>query len=143
MILNDTRSQKYLSIFLGLIDVRRKGLHYINCGHVPPIVVRPGSDPIALTEGGMVIGLFEGVRFERGHARLQRGDIVVLCTDGITESMNAQHEEYGTDRLVECVLSVTDRSAAEIVSTVNADVTRFSRYGAHTDDKVMIAIKVT
>jgi sigma-B regulation protein RsbU (phosphoserine phosphatase) len=143
MILNDTRSQKYLSIFLGLIDVRRKGLHYINCGHVPPMVVRPGSDPIALTEGGMVIGLFEGVRFERGYARLQRGDIVVLCTDGITESMNAQHEEYGTDRLVECVLSVTDQSAAEIVSTVNADVTRFSRYGAHTDDKVMIAIKVT
>jgi sigma-B regulation protein RsbU (phosphoserine phosphatase) len=142
MILNDTRSQKYLSIFLGLIDIRRKGLHYINCGHVPPVIVRTGSDPVALTEGGMVIGLFESARFERGYTRLQRGDVLVLCTDGITESMDAQHEEYGTDRLVECVRTVQDKSAAEIVSAVSADVTRFSRYGAHTDDKVMIAIKV-
>jgi sigma-B regulation protein RsbU (phosphoserine phosphatase) len=142
MILNDTRSQKYLSIFIGLVDVRRKGLHYINCGHVPPVIVRPSHDPISLTEGGMVIGLFENARYQRGHAKLQRGDVLVLCTDGITESMNTLNEEYGTERLVECVQSTAGQTAAEIVTAVNTDVNRFSRHGTHLDDKVMIAIKV-
>ncbi len=142
MILNDTRSEKYLSIFIGLFDVRRKGLHYINCGHVPPMVVRPGSDPIPLTEGGMVIGLFESARYQRGHIKLQRGDVILLCTDGITEAMNTFHEEYGMERVLRTAQSVADRSAAEIVHEINADVERFSRHGTHLDDKVLIAIKV-
>jgi sigma-B regulation protein RsbU (phosphoserine phosphatase) len=142
MILNDTRSQKYLSIFIGLVDVRRKGLHYINCGHVPPVIVRPDHEPIPLTEGGMVIGLFENARYQRGHVKLQSGDILVLCTDGITESMNTLQDEYGIERVVRCIQGVADKSAAEIVSAVNADVARFSRHGTHLDDKVMITLKV-
>jgi sigma-B regulation protein RsbU (phosphoserine phosphatase) len=143
MILTDTRSQKYLSIFMGLIDVRRKGIHYINCGHVPPLVVHPGREPVTLSEGGMVIGLFENVQYERGHKPLQRGDVLILCTDGITESMNAFHEEYGADRIVQCVESVADRSAGEIVTALSTDVARFSRQGTHIDDKVTIIIKIT
>jgi sigma-B regulation protein RsbU (phosphoserine phosphatase) len=142
MILNDTRSQKSLSIFIGLVDVRRKGLHYINCGHVPPVIIRPNHEPIPLTEGGMVIGLFENARYQRGHAKLQSGDVLVLCTDGITESMNTLQDEYGIERVVQCIQSVADKSAAEIVNAVNADVARFSRHGTHLDDKVMIALKV-
>jgi len=142
MILNDTRSQKYLSIFMGLIDVRRKGLHYINCGHVPPVIIRPNHAPIPLTDGGMVIGLFENAHYERGHTRLQGGDVLILCTDGITESMDPQHEEYGAERLIQCVQGVGDHKAGEIVSFVSTDVARFSRHGTHVDDKVMIVIKV-
>ncbi len=143
MILNDTRAEKYLSIFLGLIDVRRKGIHFINCGHVPPAIVRPGQqDAIPLSDGGMVIGLFENAQYERGHAKFQKGDVLVLCTDGITESMDAQHEEYGSARLMETVRSVAERSAEEIVAAVSSDVARYSRQGTHIDDKVMIAIKV-
>ena len=142
MIINDTRSQKYLSIFIGLIDVRRKGLHYINCGHVPPVILRTGQDPIPLTEGGMVIGLFENARYQRGQTRLQRGDVLILCTDGITEAMDTFQEEYGMERVVRCAQGVAEKSAADIINEVNADVVRFSRHGTHVDDKVMIAIKV-
>ncbi len=95
-----------------------------------------------LKEGGMVIGLFENVPFERGHAKFQTGDILVLCTDGITESMNAQQDEYGLDRLVTSVREAAGNTAGEIVKTVSTDVARFSRDGTHLDDKVMIAIKV-
>ena len=142
MILTDTRSQKYLSIFIGLIDTRRKGLHYINCGHVPPVIVRPGQDNIHLTEGGMVIGLFENARYQRGQTKLQKGDILVLCTDGITESMDTMQEEYGTERMVQCVATAAEQKATEIISTLSADVARFSRHGTHIDDKVVIVVKV-
>ena len=142
MIINDTRSEKYLSIFIGLFDVRRKGLHYINCGHVPPVIIRTGEDPIPLTEGGMVIGLFDTARYQRGHIKLQRADVLVLCTDGITEAMDTFHEEYGMDRVVRTVQGVAEKSATDIVGAVNDDVVRFSRHGTHLDDKVMIVIKV-
>jgi serine phosphatase RsbU (regulator of sigma subunit) len=142
MILTHTRAGKYLSIFLGLIDLRRKGIHYINCGHVPPLIVRANQDPLQLTEGGMVIGLFENVPYDRGQAKFQSGDVLVMCTDGISEAMDAQHDEYGMERLASCIRQAAHGTAADIVNTVRADVVSFSREGTHIDDKVMIVIKV-
>jgi phosphoserine phosphatase RsbU/P len=142
MILHDTRGEKYMTMFMGLIDTRRKAIHYINCGHVPPVIVRPGSEPIELTEGGMVIGLFENVQFERGHIKFQTGDILLLCTDGITEAMDVKNDEFGLERLVASVSEMPDRKAKEIVLKVCNDVTEFSKGGTHMDDKVMLAIKV-
>ncbi len=142
MILTDTRAEKYLSLFMGLIDIRQKAIHYINCGHVPPVIVHPNLDAVPLTDGGMVIGMFENAPYQRGHAKLQHGDVLILCTDGITESMNAKDEEYGAERLVKRVREIADKKASEIVEAVSADVNRFSRQGTHVDDKVMIVIKV-
>ena len=142
MILHDTRGEKYMTMFMGLIDLRRKAIHYINCGHVPPVIVRPGSEPIHLTEGGMVIGLFEDVQYDRGHVKFQTGDVLLLCTDGITEAMDVDSEEFGTERLIASVNQVTDKKAKEIVLKVCDDVTVYSKGGTHMDDKVMLAIKV-
>jgi len=142
MILKDTRGEKYMTMFMGLIDTRRKAIHYINCGHVPPVIVRPGSEPLQLVEGGMVIGLFENVQFDRGHVKFQTGDILLLCTDGITEAMDVQSEEFGMDRVVTTVTQVPERKAKEIVLKVCNHVTEYSKGGTHMDDKVMLAIKV-
>ena len=129
-------------MFLGLIDTQRKTIDYINCGHVAPVIVKAEGETVDLTEGGMVVGLFDNVRYKTGQVQLQNGDVLVLCTDGITESMDVQQDEYGTERLVHCVRGAISQTATEIVTTVNADVTEFSRGGTHLDDKVMIAVKV-
>jgi sigma-B regulation protein RsbU (phosphoserine phosphatase) len=142
IILAHTRTQKYLSIFLGLMDLRLKTLQYINCGHVPPVIVRPPHEAILLREGGLVIGMFENAQYERGQTKLEPGDILLLCTDGITESMDARQEEYGLERLIRRVRKIAEQSAAQILVSVSADVDRFARRESHIDDKVMIAIKV-
>lgn len=142
MILSGTRGGKYLSLFLGLIDLGRKAIHYINCGHVPPAIVRQAQAPLQLTEGGLVVGLFEKVQYKRGHVKFEQGDVLVLCTDGITEAMDTTNDEYGLSRLIACVQEAASLPAPEIVSAVRADVDRFSKGGEHLDDKVMIAIKV-
>jgi len=143
MILTGTRGGKYLTMFLALIDIPRKTLEYVNCGHVPPVIVRTKGEPVNLTEGGTVVGLIDNVRYKGGQFKFETGDVLVLCTDGITESMDEEQEEYGMGRLVNCVRGVISQSAAEIVNAVNADVAGYSRMGTHLDDKVMIAIKVT
>lgn len=141
-IIADTKSQKFLTAFLGLVDTRRRGLHYINAGHVPLLVVRAEGEVVPLTEGGMVIGLFSGTEYQRGFVRLKAGDIVLTCTDGIVEAADAQWEQYQSQRVAELVRSVRHESAKEIVEAIFAEVERFSSGGTQTDDKVMMVIKV-
>lgn len=142
MIVNDTKSQKYLTMFMGLVDTRRRGFHFINAGHVPPVVVRKNGEAMELREGGTVIGLFPSVDYTRGHVKLETGDIFLACTDGIVEAMDSKSNEYGLERLLGLVQSVREKSATEIVDVILHDVTQFSQNGTHEDDKVMMVVKV-
>ena len=90
----------------------------------------------------MVVGMFPGVHFDRGHVKLESGDIFVACTDGITEAMNAQDDEFGSPRLVELVARERALPAAEIVQSVLTEVDLFSRGGTHEDDRVILILKV-
>jgi len=142
MMLADTRGQKYMTMFLALLDQPRRTLHYVNAGHVPPAVVRSNGTVEYLREGGMVVGMFPRVQFDRGHVRLETGDIFVACTDGITEAMDAQDDEFGSQRLVDLVARERALPAAEIVQSVLTEVDYFSRGGTHEDDRVILILKV-
>ncbi|MBI3484063.1 MAG: SpoIIE family protein phosphatase [Acidobacteria bacterium] len=141
MILSDTRAQKYMSMFVGLLDQRNRTFHYINAGHVPPAVVRANGEHVFLREGGMVVGIFPGVAYERGYLKLEPGDVFVGCTDGITEAMDVQSNEYGIERLVETIGRERNSSAERIVETVLSEVDRFSRGGPHEDDRIIMVLK--
>jgi len=144
MICNDTKSQKFLSMFLGLVDTRRNGLHYINAGHVPPILVDGDTGKYqTLEDGGTVIGLFLATEYARGSAKLKSGDILVLCTDGILEANDEKDDEFGTERLAASVFQHRSKPAQELVDAVLADVNVFSARGTHVDDKVLMVLKVT
>jgi len=142
MILADTRGQKFMTMFVALLDQPHQTLHYVNAGHVPPAVVRANGTVDYLREGGMVVGLFPSQHYERGYVRMEKGDIFVGCTDGITEASNSQDEEYGQKRLVELVAKERALPAAEIVKTTFTEVDMFSRGGTHEDDRVLLILKV-
>ncbi len=143
MIYHDTKSKKFLSIFLGLVDTRGRGLHYINAGHVPPLLVRGESGGYEqLDKGGMVVGLFPHTEYERGSVKLRPGDVLVCCTDGILEAENSRHEEYGHERLAATVAHNRHKSAQAIVDAVLDEVQVFSLEGEHVDDKVLMIMKV-
>jgi sigma-B regulation protein RsbU (phosphoserine phosphatase) len=142
MILADTRGQKFMTMFIGLLDQPHRTLHYVNAGHVPPAVVRADGSVEYLREGGMVVGLFPSVHYDRGHVRLNAGDIVVSCTDGITEAMDKESEEFGQPRLVDLCVRERAKPAQEIVDIVLKEVDLFSRGGTHEDDRVIMILKV-
>lgn len=141
-ILADTRGGKFMTFFVAMLDQRNRSLHYINAGHVPPAVVKANGEINYLTEGGMVMGVFPDVPYDRGFVRLETGDTVVGCTDGITEAMDRQANEYGNERLVEVVKRNAAKPAAQIVETVLDDVERYSRGGPHDDDRILFILKV-
>ena len=142
MIYNDTKSEKYLSCFLGLVDTRRNGLHYINAGHVPPILVDGASGTYSLLEdGGTVIGLFPKTDYTRGTAQLKAGDILVCCTDGILEAADEKDEEFGSEKLAASVLRHREKSAQGIIEAVLGEVNEWC-HGIQADDKVLMVMKV-
>lgn len=140
-IIESTRSGKYMTMFLGLIDVPRRGLHYINAGHVAPLLVREDSVS-PLSEGSPVVGLLPGMRYRRGHVKLAPGDIVVACTDGITEAAGSSEEEYGAERLGREVRARRDKPPVTIVDELFTEINEFSIGATHPDDKILMAIKV-
>ncbi|HET7291859.1 MAG TPA: GAF domain-containing SpoIIE family protein phosphatase [Vicinamibacteria bacterium] len=137
-----THGEKFLTLFLGLLDVPRRVLHYVNAGHVPPLVVREGSQVVSLREGGMVLGLLPQIRYKRGIVQLEKGDVVLACTDGITEAGNQLDELWGAARLVQAGIAHWGRPAREIVDSIFDEVAAFAAGGTQTDDKILMAIKL-
>ena len=124
------------------VDTRLRGMHYINAGHIPPLLVRKNGEVVSLDQGGMVIGLFSAVDYERGSVKLMPGDVLLCCTDGIIEACNKNEDEFGADRLVEVIRRNSHLSAKELVHVVAREVADYSRGGGHIDDKVLMVLKV-
>ena len=141
LMASEGRQRKFMSMFVAMLDRRHRGLHYINAGHVPPAVIRADGRVESLREGGMVIGVIPGQSYERGFLRMEVGDVFIACTDGITESMNRAGDEFGLERLEQCVASHRHKKPPEIVKCLLSEVDEFSRGGAHEDDTVVLIMK--
>jgi sigma-B regulation protein RsbU (phosphoserine phosphatase) len=144
MLYNNTKSGKYLSVFLGLVDTRKNVIHYINAGHVPPALVRGKTGEIKLLEeGGTVIGLFPAADYKRGSIKLESGDVLVCCTDGITSIADEHGHEYGPLRVAERVRRNREKPAQAIVDAVLTDVAGYSTASMNVDDKILMVMKAT
>ncbi|MGH9336327.1 MAG: PP2C family protein-serine/threonine phosphatase, partial [Vicinamibacteria bacterium] len=106
---------KYVTLFYAVLDVQARRMIYVNAGHLPPVVMRANGDVDLLRSGGFPLGFFDSPRYFEQFAQLASGDLVCLYTDGITETSNANDEDYGRGRLVEALRRHQGATAAEIV----------------------------
>jgi len=115
-------------------------LTYTNAGHLPPMILR-GGQLRRLDKGGTVLGVFPSVRYEQETVRLERGDVLVAYTDGITEPENSYGEEFGEARLLEILQRVADRSPEEIIRAVMAAVGEWSATPEPQDDMTVLVAR--
>ena len=94
-------ANKYITFFMGRLEPQTGRLTYVNAGHNPPMLIRSTGEAETLVEGGMVLGLFDSAPFEQGVTELGPQDSLIVFSDGVSETFNAQDEEYGEARLVE------------------------------------------
>ncbi|MBI4446788.1 MAG: serine/threonine-protein phosphatase [Acidobacteria bacterium] len=136
-----SQSNQFISAFYG--ELRLGGLlHYINAGHYSPLLFQ--KDGVArLNVGGPVLGAFLELPFEYqvGEVQMQKGDILLCYTDGVTETKRADGTEYGVERLEDVVRSVSSKSAQEIFDYIMRDVESYSGFEKQTDDRTVIVIK--
>jgi sigma-B regulation protein RsbU (phosphoserine phosphatase) len=135
------RPTKYLSMFLALVQPGGRNFRYVNAGHVPPAVIRTDGSLEWLEAGGMIVGLLPDIQFECGTVSLAAGDLLVACTDGITEAMDSAGNEFSRQRMAELVTEVRERRPEEIMRAVLAEVETHSRGGIYEDDRILMVMK--
>jgi len=122
-------------------DLERRELAYANAGHNPPLLVRASGEVERLTTGGVILGVFPESAYQEQTVALAEGDRLILYTDGITEAMSGQGEEYGEDRLVALARSNGHDGAQSLNDALFGDVLAFA---GHTlqDDATLITVSV-
>ncbi|HEY1216867.1 MAG TPA: GAF domain-containing SpoIIE family protein phosphatase, partial [Bryobacteraceae bacterium] len=132
---------KYATFFYGQYSPRSRLLSYVNAGHEPPLIFR-GDSVIRLDTGGPVVGLLASVEYEQGSRMLEPGDILVALTDGISEAMNAEDEEWGVENLISCVRRCDGPGSGELIERVIASADAFAGGAKQHDDMTLIVVRV-
>jgi sigma-B regulation protein RsbU (phosphoserine phosphatase) len=132
-------SSRFVSVFYGELEA---GGHvvYVNAGHPAPLLFSRGK-VLELATGGTVVGPLPEARFHHGHARLQPGDVLVMCTDGILERRNPTGEFFGEQRLRATVREKIGAGAGEILEHVFRTATDFSRRRTWEDDATLLVVR--
>jgi ketosteroid isomerase-like protein len=113
---------------------------YSNAGHNPPILIsREGQR--RLKTGGLILGVFKDARYEEETIQLSPGDTLVVFSDGITEAVNADGEEFGEDRLLACFLSASESSADDLLKKLLDAWYEFSGSTAQRDDATALVLR--
>ncbi|MFP4528935.1 MAG: PP2C family protein-serine/threonine phosphatase [Candidatus Kapaibacterium sp.] len=142
IVYRNTSADKFVTFFMGMLNIENGEFIYINAGHNPPILMRDDGRPELLTEGGLILGIMEGgIEYSTGKVMLDSGDSVIMFTDGITEALDANGREYGEDRLMEQIVEFRGGSIREIMDGIIGDVRDFSRGAEQYDDITMTGIR--
>ena len=145
--LNDTIAQeivedRYATGFYLLYDAEKGLMNYTNAGHGPLILYRASEDTFHfLDTEGMPVGIMPGVTYGQDFVTLESGDLAILYTDGITEAMNLQHEEFGMERLQNVIRTYKRESAREIANKILEEVNRFVGTAPQHDDETLLILK--
>ena len=128
------RFQKFSTLVYLLINIRTGVVRYARAAHPRPILVRRSGATEILDEGGTIIGLDTGGTYEEGETRLEPGDRIYLCTDGILEYADGGGDRFGEERLLD-VLSSRELPLGETCESVIEAVTSFAG-GLPADDDI-------
>ncbi len=139
----DMETGRFMTLFYGDLDVPTRTLSYVRAGHNAPLLYHRAEDRVEeLDAPGVALGMVRGFRYRVAPpVPLKTGDILLLYTDGIIETMNGQKEQYGIERMVEIVRKDRDRPSREIAETIHRAVAAFGEPAALQDDLTMIVVK--
>jgi sigma-B regulation protein RsbU (phosphoserine phosphatase) len=130
---------RFLTSFYGMLGPDGS-LTYCNAGHNAPLLVSASSIR-RLETGGVVLGLFEQATFEQETVTLLRGDVIVAFSDGVTEAMNAEGEEFTDDRLLACAEAHRGESPQQVMEALLADVHAFCAGAPQGDDVTVVLVR--
>ncbi len=136
-----TTPERYATTFLAILKVASGKLAYANAGHVAGLLIRPGGEVVNLATTGPPLGLVERVDFDLETVSMEPGDLLVLCTDGITEAADPEDEEYGLDHLAEICRRHLSSELTTLQSEIEEDLERFAKGIPVEDDRTVLMLR--
>jgi sigma-B regulation protein RsbU (phosphoserine phosphatase) len=145
-IQENSRADMFLTAFCATLDINSGLLTYASAGHDRPLWWQADQGHFEeLDSGGMILGMLEDVELEERSASILPLDFVIFYTDGVTEAMNGDTEEYGKERLQAVIAGAlsehSDSTALEILQSIQDDVQTFTAGTPPSDDFTLIVLK--
>ncbi|MFA4923857.1 MAG: PP2C family protein-serine/threonine phosphatase, partial [Ignavibacteriaceae bacterium] len=138
-----TTDGRFITFFWLLLDDQKKEITYVNAGHNPPLLIRDKKITY-LDKGGMLLGVMKSfIPYESETVQLEKNDILVMFTDGVTEAKNRDDEEFSDQILEKILTQKTFASSDEILSEIKRNIDEFVAGEPQSDDITMITILVT
>ena len=134
-------SNRFVTLFYAELDPESGALSFLNAGHNPPLIVHAAGTVEQLASGGLPLGIKADAEYREGRTTLQRGDVLVIYSDGVTEAATPSGEEFGPTRLYEVVSRNVDSSAAGIRDRIESALTKFSQGTQAADDITLVIVK--
>jgi sigma-B regulation protein RsbU (phosphoserine phosphatase) len=126
-------------MFYGVVT-RDGQLHYCNAGQEPPLLLKADSEAW-LETGGPVIGLLPIASYDYGTTALAPGDLVIVCSDGVTEARNVANDEFGQQRMLDALRGLRGQRPEVVLEQLVSAVKEFSRNAPQADDITILVCR--
>jgi len=134
------RTQQYFTLVYGIVDPSSGRFEYVLAGHPPPVLLPHAGPPVMAPGSGLPIGMIDDAKYTPECLTLLPGDRLYFYTDGVTEAMDANEEEFGEVRLLEEIARWRDRPLREALGLVAATVRNWCG-GSLKDDVSLLAVE--
>jgi phosphoserine phosphatase RsbU/P len=143
LVYEASSANRYATFFYGQYDPAQGKFDFVNAGHNSPILLHrgDGGKVTRLEPGGTVVGLLENAEYQQGSVPISPDDVLVAYTDGISEAMNPEDEEWGEDRLLEALRGCHGKTAQEILKTIFDAATQFAGAAPQHDDMTLVVLR--
>lgn len=137
----NTPANRFVTMFVGILDPATGNLSYINAGHNPPLVGRAGGNIEQLSSGGLPLGLLPMADYDVAETKLNAGESIMIYSDGVSEANNIREEEFGMERLTDVFRRNLGASAAGIRDKVESALSAFTQTAPANDDITLVIVK--
>jgi len=143
LILECATSGLFVTLFYAIVDAQKRILRYVSAGHNPPILYKKATGDVQFLEAdGIALGVLDDIELEEKEVALDEGDVIVLYTDGVTESINPRNEEFGEERLVQLIKEQHALPANELMKKIEDVVMAFTEDEPQFDDFTLMIVKI-
>ena len=147
LLYKSTTMEKYATFFYGSLDLKTGVLKGINAGHNYPIIARTDGTCEYIKEHSTPLGMFPQDIFstvleESQEVQLRPGDIVLIYTDGVTDTVNINDESFGEERVIEAIAKYREGGAEEIMDGIYEEICKFQGEAEQFDDLTLVVLKV-
>lgn len=145
LVYEASASNRYATFFFATYDAATRELVYVNAGHNAPFLIHQGNgrpQVQRLEAGGPVVGLLDSVTYEEQRLVLGPGDMLLAYTDGISEAMTVEDEEWGEERMLAAVQTLPDGSAQAVLEHLFAEADSFTGKAPQHDDMTVLVLKL-
>lgn len=141
-ICQNNREEMFVTVWLGILDIKTGKLTAVNAGHEKPAIKMPGgSFELFRDKHGMMVGYLDSVKYREYELTLEKGSKLFLYTDGVPEATAADETMFGDDRLTEALRSAENGTPEDILHAVDRAVNDFVKDAPQFDDVTMLCLE--